>query len=996
MREGLVKLRRRLIEERGEGDPILTIVAMTVSAAMAAAMISVIILTITLGANYVAENVTAANLASARKSWSLDANNASFIDVRTNTEVTFVELPHQAPGVYLQRPGKDGDVCRLSTWAIVGDQLTNRVEKYDPADCGTDGAISSTPFEVLPLYTFSGIAPGTTIEAWNTAGRDLYFDADGTEIGLAENSPAPSTAERKSWWRDYEWRSTAVRRVNITSEIKMPLSGDSPIAIVGSSWITTSNQGETFDTPEREPEVTVWNPGAVTGAIVQRSTSVGEIHGLVREGLDADLSSVPVDCGPWSVEWTVTVTPRTPGHELSEQEQTFTSFGAPTVPVSFADIPNGTEWDVTVDANCPTEDTPATPFHTVFEQTLPTPHLDAEVVDDATPHLHRLSWESTSSLSLSYRPSVSVEGIEPQPALSPETTSALGAVAEYPLGSTYGLGYEYRLVAEVDGGLRSGESEPALVFTPWPPVPEPTVDVTPQGPEVIDVDAGGTDAECPAGTHMEWRIRQQVNEGGWQGWTDWATTQHWTYVTEQGQRYEYEVEARCATAPDHHSDPSDPGTDDPWDEPITTTVTPPITHNDPPGEDDPVDYHYATPDPCPAQTTPEYRVRYALNADADAAPPAYGDWSDWTTDPETTISVWFGERILVSVEARCVSQWTDGPPTTTEDPWVRPIPPPPGYSPTIWTDNGGTSPLSPNRALWTEIDECWTNTHPEYRADRQPYGSGAWNGHTPSATAAQDVATQWGYVYIYRASGRCVSDYSGPGGPEKGAETFTASTSWQFVPPQPIVHVTGVSPSSVRGGATVTISSTVISGCPAPTNLVGEAWITGGTHVPWATVRGAPAPYVNATTSRAGNLNVYCDGANVDGPAYAHSAGSVTVIPAAPGVPVFGASMGGSDDQTKVFRLNGNGAEFQLDWGTGSGSVTHYEYRIQHVDSNGNQYSSSSTTTSSTILWGTCYASPANPATTTAMVRAVGPGGTSGWATITRAGFPNGIRQGCA
>ena len=59
--------------------------------------------------------------------------------------------------------------------------------------------------------------------------------------------------------------------------------------------------------------------------------------------------------------------------------------------------------------------------------------------------------------------------------------------------------------------------------------------------------------------------------------------------------------------------------------------------------------------------------------------------------------MWFGEKLVVEVQARCISDWTpeipgtEGPPeTTVNPPWIRPIPAPDAPL-NVRHDNGGTS-----------------------------------------------------------------------------------------------------------------------------------------------------------------------------------------------------------------------------------------------------------------------------------------------------------------
>ncbi len=948
----------RLRNETGDGDPILTIAGMVVTGIISSAVIGTIILVITLGANYVSENVTASNLASARKSWSQDANNASYVQVKNDTEVTFVELPHRSPGVYIKRPGQESDICRVSTWVLDDGTLTNRVEKYDPDDCTATGTITGEPAEVLPLYHFSGIEPGTRIVAYNTAGRDLRFDSDGVEIGLAENSPAPSTAEKAAWWRDYEWASTSVRRINIVGDIRMPLSGEAPTAIVGSTWINASRQGDTLDEAEPEPDVTKYNPTLDMNDVhVSRSSTVGKVVAFVREGIDIDLSSVVgASCGPYSTEYRLRWLPAHP--DAPVKEATFTAFGPPKQPVSFDEVMNGLAGSLETTVACPTSvsDGPVTKTK-AYTQPLPNPVLDGEIPDPGQPHQHQLTWTQTSTLPLTYNLIVSIDGGDPIPATDPETIPDLGYVKAWNQGSTYGRSYLYTVTATLDGGATSDPSNEVLLYTPWPEVPTPPVTITPQGPEVIDVDAGGSDAWCPAGTHMEWRYAIQIDEAGWQGWSEWGTTQHWTLPSEEGRRHEVRVEARCATAPDHHSDPSDPGVSDPWDEPITTVVTPPVTHTDPPGEDDPIDYSYATPDACPAFSWPEYRVRYALNADSTAVPPAYGPWSEWTTTPETTITVRYGERILVEVQARCISDYVEGPPTSTEDPWVRPIPAPPSAAPVLTSDAGGGSAYKDDRLVWTAVT-CWDGTTPAYAPQQKNRNTGL-DVYGVQETLSRALNTRPGEHFVFTVEAFCRTIYT------NGARIASNQTSWTTpiaAPSAPSVYTTGTrragSGHNVYGQGSVCEPGTL--GVIYQVRVEASGWQSQG----YVTYQ----PQGNRTYQ----ARAACDGIDLDsGWTEGPNAILYVDIPLPPAAP----DMSGAS--ANYFRVCSGGFSGVVRWGASSGATS---YTVQYTFRSDGGTTVTRTVTTSGLSY-TIY----EPASGSSVgleyrVRANGPGGSSAYA----------------
>lgn len=56
-----------------------------------------------------------------------------------------------------------------------------------------------------------------------------------------------------------------------------------------------------------------------------------------------------------------------------------------------------------------------------------------------------------------------------------------------------------------------------------------------------------------------------------------------------------------------------------------------------------------------------------------------------------TVEVGYGHQVNFEIEARCSSNWTDGPGKETPGDWVRPIPAPPSAAPVLTHDAGGGS-----------------------------------------------------------------------------------------------------------------------------------------------------------------------------------------------------------------------------------------------------------------------------------------------------------------
>jgi hypothetical protein len=767
------KVSAHLRREEGDTDPILTIVSMLVTAVVVATIVGVMITVLQISGNYVKEQVTALNLTTAQSSWSTDANNASLVLVEDGNHVVFYEMPDRHPGVYIPRNDQTDTYCRKSAWTIESGSITNVVSFYQNPTCATVNT-DEIPDSTTTLLAIEGLSSETSIVSTNTAGRDLHF-VNGVEVGLASESASPSINDRNTWWRDYEWDSELPRKINLSGTITMPLAGDADSTLTGSTWNSEVNQGETATSPEDIPESTTYNPGPITGVIVERSATAGEIHGGVREGISVGFNQVL--CGPYSTSYTVTWTPTTPGAEA----RTFrppASFGAPS-PVHLDKVPNGAMGNVTIVASCPPEVSTesSTSSDNPYTQPIPGTVLSAEI--GALPHQHNLSWTSVSSLPVEYLTEVSFGGaFTPQNRTEPNPTTELAHSLVFPVGSTYGITHVYRVTASLSGVTGNPSNEVTLT-TPWPAVETPTIDGSSTGTNrTVTVGV----VECPAGTYGEYRMRFQSNESGWQSWSPWsATVRSLTYTLIEGEKADFEGQARCAYSPTQVSPPSDVTESDPWVQPITTTPAPPvIIIDDAPGEDDPATIRYVSTS-CPAETYPEYRVRYSINE------AALGSWSGWSVDTSTTASMWFGEKLVVEVQARCISVWTpeipgtEGPPATTVNPpWIRPIPAP--DSPLNLThDNGGTSVPKADRILWDGV-ECSTNTVASYNPLRDGAGAGWQAGLT------YNVATSYGTRYTYTVVARCVSTYTVSPDSEPSNETgWTTpipdpSTPWVTVP----------------------------------------------------------------------------------------------------------------------------------------------------------------------------------------------------------------------
>ena len=849
------RARRALMAERGDADPILTIVGMLVAALISATMIGIITIVIQSGANIVTENLRATTIGTAQKAWAQDANNASLV-VQTDDElVAFYEIPGRAPGVYMKRgDGTGGDYCRKSIWSVTDDGIRNVVQQFDNAMCDLEDS-TLQPDRQTTLLTLDGVEGAASIVAENAAGRDLHFE-EGVEIGLAETSPQPSTNTRASWWRDYEWAYTQPRKINLEADIDLPLSGVSDSTLRGSTWIVTSNDGDRIDTPEAEPEVVEYTPGALSGLTVTRSSTVGDVYAFVREGINVSFNGA--DCGPYSVEYTVTWQPSTPG--AVQRQSRFTAFGQPA-PVDLDRVPNGAQGVVTVTAACPTSvSSDVASISESYTQPLPAPTLSGQI--GAQPHLHNISWTAVSSLPVAYRSEVNVgAGFVVQDRALPNPTEGTSHALTWDQGSTYGVPHNYRVIATL-GTVEGNPSNTVELFSPWPALSTPIVDGVPNGP-LHDITT--EPFTCPAGTTAQYRHRVEINEGGPQGWSAWSTTRTRQYTLEEGRLAQFEGEVRCYYDADQFSDPSDPGQYE-YVQPIITAPNPPdVTFVNPPGQDNPVRVDYIAVG-CPAGTNAEYRVRYAINAGA------MGAWSAWSATPSTTVQVYYGGRLVVDVEARCFTPYTQGPPSLpTPDSYVRPIPAP-ATPQNIRNDAGGTSQPKNDRVLYDAVT-CWTGTTPQYR--RVHDNVAAETTYTTALT--RNVGTQWGTFYSFRVLARCVSPYA-----VSPDSAWSTPTQWTTNVPQATTPAVSVPASAYTGDwFGVTASG---GGCPAGTSTNWDAYTSGGSQR-WST--NSFSDYWSTTGVRTYYVRAQCQGPNAAGAWSGYGSDSISIIarpvPSAPG-----------------------------------------------------------------------------------------------------------------
>jgi len=807
------RLAATLRRDEAAADPIVAIATLVVSLIVGLGLVGLIGLIMRVGFGLVIENQQAATMAQVRSAFALDATDASVAIQMGDQRITFYDMPGRHPGTYVERPGDDGSQCRKSVWEVDRDasRLTNTVTLWHNATCDLEAPVidPASSGEILRVEGYRDV----TISSWNAAGRDLHFDGT-DEVGLASGSSMPSTVTRAPWWRDYEWTNGQPGLVNIEGTYGYAVQGDKLATISGATQITAVAQGETLDSPEDQPDITGYDPDGVLNVQYTRSSSVGAIY-TAREGLDVWFGQVR--CGPYSTEYSVTVTPTTPG--ATTRHSTTTSFNSPQTQ-SFDLVPNGSQGTITVTASCPA-DVSQTPLSATIQyvQSLPAPMLSA-AAESGAPERHVLAWSDSnnrgvSSLPATYTIRSSTGGafaVVSQGIVSggANPLSALGATVGYPMGSAYGQGFTYEVEARV--ALQQATSNQATVMTPWPAVTAPAITASVTATDVRATVTNDATISCPGGTTKAYSYRSRTNAGTWSAWSSWtASSTSGAYTTAEGQLYGMQARVRCEYSASNASSPVS-SAEALIVQPIVTAPTPRLVslpNGIPPVSQTTVRIEFSATG-CPADTVAQFQSHYALD---DATKPGYSAWPSGgssgsvSTSPLAVVvgatsvetAVQPGHKISVQSRARCVSPYATGPVggSRTDD-YVRPIETP--GAPSVSADSGGSSGAKPDRLTWSPV-YCPPGTVAQYRAESLAGGMGTYGWY---AATAQVLPTVYGTTYTMRVTAKCVTSLNGTTPqttPYAESATSSGQTSWNTPTPNPTGAVTISLPGSAYAGS---------------------------------------------------------------------------------------------------------------------------------------------------------------------------------------------------
>lgn len=529
----------KLKSERGDADPMLTIVSTAVVLIIAATLAGAIISMLQLGSNFIIEQVRTTILTSSQEAWAQDSANASWAVIDDSTSVAFYEIPGKHPSVYIPRADNAANQCRKSTWTVEDGTLRNVVEKYTDTMCDLNDS-TNIPASTTTAVRLDGLTTGSTIIADNLAGRDLHYQGT-TETGLTTGSTTPSVNTRASWWRDYEWEWPLPATINLQSTINLPLAGEREINLIGNTSIAPAAGGGTT-APETPPSPVIFDPGPITGLNVTRSTTTGAIYAGKHEGIDVSFNEVT--CGPYTTEYNVKWEPATNG--LTPSETTWTVSGTPGA-AHIDKVPNGAAGTVTVTAACPASVSPAGPSTSgpqSYTQPVPDPGVTASVSSASTTNRHKIVWSAVTSLPVSYELFVSRAGGAFVSIATVPSTPNPSATYTWPAGSNFSVDYVYRVVSTVEGIDHVSADAPKL-NTAWPVPATPRVYFSGNGRTNSNHTISVSSTSCVAGTSIEidvWNSRTSTHRtlNGTGAFTEYA------YLT-AGSRY-YSARAHCIVA----------------------------------------------------------------------------------------------------------------------------------------------------------------------------------------------------------------------------------------------------------------------------------------------------------------------------------------------------------------------------------------------------------------------------------------------------------------
>ncbi|WIB65634.1 hypothetical protein [Curtobacterium sp. MCBD17_040] len=180
--------------DRGDADPLMTVVSVAISAFLAAIVAGALTLVITTGATFTSGQAATSSSQQLTALWQRDTENASAFYMQGTTTAIFYTYPDDLPGGYLSN-ANDG-ACTKTTWTWASNTLTVVEGRWNNNVCDRTQStlvpnFTSTVLSVANVTTF-------TVTASNYAGRDLHWDSTGTEVGMTStNASLKSTVQQQ-------------------------------------------------------------------------------------------------------------------------------------------------------------------------------------------------------------------------------------------------------------------------------------------------------------------------------------------------------------------------------------------------------------------------------------------------------------------------------------------------------------------------------------------------------------------------------------------------------------------------------------------------------------------------------------------------------------------------------------------------------------------------------------------------------------------------------
>jgi hypothetical protein len=233
----LNRILRWAASDRGDADPLMTVVSIGISAMLTTAIAGALSVIVFVGSGYVNSSSVRGDVDEAQQLWATTMQNASAVSIYGTTKVVVYAYPDSRPGMY--QPTTQDATCAKTTWQFASGHITAQVDRWGNGDCDRTNT-TLPPTSSVTAVDLGGAS--AAISAENGGLRDLHFDASGNEVGLTSTDAALQSTNTKSIGKyskvvdvsSAEWTSTAPKAVNLTGQVTT-LSG-----AVQLNWLGTT------------------------------------------------------------------------------------------------------------------------------------------------------------------------------------------------------------------------------------------------------------------------------------------------------------------------------------------------------------------------------------------------------------------------------------------------------------------------------------------------------------------------------------------------------------------------------------------------------------------------------------------------------------------------------------------------------------------------------------------------------------------------------------